>query len=398
VDYGFVPVTDKVTGWLNEMVARRVPKTTMRTASEVQGFIKGLNDDLTLHPAGDLVIGAHANSEGQWYIQLYPNQVNIRGEPTGRAEFENIEQTLETTAAGLARRIRIDDSLIGWTTPPPTHFVYLKGCNLGKALPFLTKIKEAFGDHVRVAAPKHFQAVVSHTKKNNNGSFEYMCYEFQVQTAAVPNAKGNGFHGFETRTDLVAALDDADYAYLGGITVPTADWEKKWVPKDITKTQSFYMAMPLGQTVAGLKEITLRPDKKKGRKGAREFRVNEIQVKWRFAPPASATTPADRIAALKTAMLLDARFKPAHVWPMYERAGYASMDDFMAGHHWTFPADGAEPLTIGRRIEYTVLLPITDDSGAKPVLIFNFFPAPGATQAAITTGIETTDLSFYAEV
>jgi hypothetical protein len=46
VDYGFVPVTDKVTGWLNEMAERRVPKTIMRTASEVRGFIEGLNDDL----------------------------------------------------------------------------------------------------------------------------------------------------------------------------------------------------------------------------------------------------------------------------------------------------------------------------------------------------------------
>ena len=257
-----MPVTDKVTGWLNEMVARRVPKTTMRTASEVRGFIKGLNDDLALHPAGDLVIGAHANSEGQWFIQLYPNQVNVAGQPTGRTEFENIEQTLEQTAAGLARRIRIDDSLIGWTAPPPTHFVHLKGCNLGKAVPFLTKIKQAFGDHVLVTAPKHFQAVVSVTKKNNSGSFEYMCYEFQVRTAAVPNAKGNGFHGFETRADLVTALDGAGHVYRGGISVPTADWEKKWVPKDITKAQSFYMALPLGQTVAGLKQITLRPNKK----------------------------------------------------------------------------------------------------------------------------------------
>ncbi len=392
-----MPVTDKPTGSLNEMVARRVPKTTMRTASEVRGFIKGLNDALALHPAGDLVIGAHANSEGQLFIQLYPNQVNVAGQPTGRTEFENIEQTLEQTAAGLARRIRIDDSLIGWTAPPPTHFMHLKGCNLGKAVPFLTKIKQAFGDHVLVTAPKHFQAVVSVTKKNNSGSFEYMCYEFQVQTAAVPNAKGNGFHGFETRADLVTALDGAGHEYLGGISVPTADWEK-WVPKAITKAQSFYMALPLGQTVAGLKQITLRPDKKTLKGGARQFRVNELQVKWQFAPPASATTSADKIAALKTAMLLDARFKPAHVWPMYERAGYASMDDFMAGHHWTFPAVGAAPLTIGRRIEYTVVLPITDNSGAKPILIFNFFPAPGAAQAAITTGIQTVDLSFFAKV
>jgi hypothetical protein len=126
--------------------------------------------------------------------------------------------------------------------------------------------------------------------------------------------------------------------------------------------------------------------------------VQEIQVKWKFAPPAGATTSAQKVAALKAAMLLDTRFKPAHVWPMYKRAGYASMDEFMAGHHWTFPKEGDAPLTIGRRIEYTVLLPITDNTGANPILIFNFYPAPGAAQAAITTGLPAADRKFFAEV
>jgi hypothetical protein len=408
VDYGFVPATDddddKVIGWLRDMVSRRVPKTNMRTASDVHGFITGLNHDLAIHPAGDLVIGAHANSAGQWSIRLYPNQVNIAGGLTGRAEYENIEQILEMSALGLSRRIRIDDSLVGWSPPPPpapppppTHFVHLKGCNLGKALPFLTKLKEAFGNHVLVTAPKHTEAVVPHTVKHNQGSFEYMCYEFELRTAAIPDAKGSGFHGFETRADLVTAFDGAGHEYLGGIGVPTADWEK-WVPKDFTKEQSFYMALPLGRTVAGFKELTLRPSKKSPENGARKFKVYEVQQSWPFSPPASATTQAEKIAALKTAMQLDARFTAAHPWPVYQRAGYASMDDFMAGHHWTFPAVDAAPPTIGRRIEYAVTLPIANNSGAKPILIFNFYPALGAAQAAITTGLQTDDRNFFAEV
>jgi hypothetical protein len=201
MDYGFAPVTDGVTGLLNEMVARRVPPTTMRTAATVREFIKGLNDDLGIHPVGDLVVGAHANSEGQLFILLYPSQVDIAGRPTSRTEFENLEQTLEASAAGLLRRIRIDDHTIGFTTPPPTHFLHFKGCNLGKALPFVTKLKEALGGHVTVTAPKHFQGVVRVTRKGNNGSFDYMCYEFQVQTPAVALPKG-GFRGFAKRADL----------------------------------------------------------------------------------------------------------------------------------------------------------------------------------------------------
>lgn len=391
-----MPMTDNVTTILNEMVSRRVPKTTMRTVSTVREFIKGLNDDLAIHPVGDLLVGAHANSEGQLFILMYPNQVDIAGRPTSRTEFENLEQTMEASAAGLLRRIRIDDHTIDFTTPPPTHFLHFKGCNLGRALPFLTKLKEALGNHVNVTAPKHFQGALRATRKGNNGSFEYMCYEFQVQTPAVALPKG-GFQGFATRTALIDAFDAAGHQYLSG-AVPKADWNKKWVPKDISKTQTFYMAMPLGGTVAGFKELTLRPDKKTGQGGARQFRVQEIPAKWQFVAPAAATTYAARVAALKTAIGQDARFNTNHVWPMYTRSGFATLDDFMDGHLWSFGDRNAGPLAIGRRFEYTVVLPITDTSGPKPKLFFNFFPGTGAAQAAITTGIAQTDARFYAQV
>jgi hypothetical protein len=397
LDYAIVPMTDDVTTLLNEMVSRRVPKTTMRDVTTVREFVVGLNADLGIHPVGDLVVGAHANSEGQLFILMYPSQVDVAGRPTSRTEYENLEQTMEASAAGLLRRIRIDDDTIGFTTPPPTHFLYFKGCNLGKAGPFLTKLKEALGGHVTVSAPRHFQGVVRVTRKGNNGSFEYMCYEFQVQTPAVALPKG-GFRGFATRADLIDAFDAAGHQYLGGFDVPKDDWEKKWVPKDISKTQTFYMAMPLGATVAGFKELTLRPDKKTGKGGSRQFRVQQIPAKWQFVPPAAATTYAARVAALKTAIGQDPRFNSNHVWPMYKRSGFATLDDFMDGHLWSFGDKDAGPLAIGRRYEYTVVLPILDTSGPKPKLFYNFFPAPGAAQAAITTGIGPSDLSFYAQV
>lgn len=395
MDYGFVPVTDDVIGMLNEMVARRVPQTKMRTASTIRGFVTDLNFESAIHPVGDLVIGAHANS-AEWHILLYPYQVDVAGRPTSRTEYENLEQTLEVSGTGLFRRIRIDDHTIGFTTPPPTHHLHIKGCNLGKAIPFLTKLKQAVGDHVFVTAPKYFQAVAQSTKKNNHGSFEYMSYEFQVQTPAVALPEG-GFRGFATRADLITALDAAGHEYLGGVRVPAADWQK-WVPKDITKTQSFYMSLPLGGTVAGLKELTLRPNKKTGAGGAREFWVTEMPVTWTFAPPTSATTYAARVAALQTDMEKDPRFESNHAWPYYFRVGFATMDAFMAGNLWTFGEEDGGPVAIGRRYRYTVLLPITDTSGPKPKLIYNFFPAAGTAEPAITTGIGQNDPRFYARV
>ena len=208
MDFGYAPATDDVTKVLREMVSRRVPATTVVDAKHVRDFIKGRNDDLAQHPIGDMVISAHANSEGKWFVTLFDGQKDNAGEKTERTDFENLEQTLE--AGALTRRIRIDDDTVGFTTPPPTHLVHIKGCNLGKSVPFLTKLKQALGGHVLVSAPKHFQAAYGLKAKGNNGSFEFMSYEFQVQTPARP--VGGKFEGFASRADLIAAFVAAGLA------------------------------------------------------------------------------------------------------------------------------------------------------------------------------------------
>ncbi len=391
----YATATDEIMAFVQVLMERRVPKTTVKPANYVREFIKGRNDDLGNHPADDLVIGAHANSEGQWYVPLFPGQVDAANKATTRTDFEHIEQTMG--ADGVTRRIRVDDSLIGWTGPPPTHHVRLLGCNLGKATPFLTKLKEALGGHVLVTVPKHFYGVATIGK--TKGSIEYMCYEFSVQTPAVPRQKG-GFDGFATRAALLTALDNAGHRYIGptaaGAPVPTADWDTKWVPNDISKSQSFFIPMTLGRTIVGLKAIVMKPDTKKNRKGAREFRVNVIPTIWPFTPPDTATTDAARVAALKARIAQDPRFATGHPWAKFKRAGYNSLDDYMAGHHWDFGDDNKGPMTTGRRVEYTVVFPITDSAGH---LVYNFYPAPGTTDAAITTGFSTIGLDrFFATV
>jgi hypothetical protein len=74
------------------------------------------------------------------------------------------------------------------------------------------------------------------------------------------------------------------------------------------------------------------------------------------------------------------------------------LDDFMAGHLWKFGEKDGGPLAIGRRYEYTVVLPILDTSGAKPKLFFNFYPAAGTAEPVDTTGIPQNDIRFYAAV
>lgn len=386
MDYAIAPKTDDVTTTLNEMISRRVPTTTMVDVSTVREFITELNNDLANHPVDDLVVGAHANSEGKWYIALFPGQKDNAGKATTRTDFENIEQTLEPGM--LTRQIRIDADTVGFTTPPPTHLLHIKGCNLGKSVPFLTKLKEALGGRVLVSAPKHFQGAYGLKAKGNNGSFEFMSYEFQVQTPA--RKVGKGFEGFASRADLIAALVTAQFRYVGG-PVPDADWEAL-IPKKIAQTQTFEIAVSLGGTVAGQKQLVMSPDPKTGLGGGRQLRVYVAKTVWPFPVPSG--TQAAKEAALKARIATDPRYQTNHVWPFYERIGFGSLDDYMAGHHWSFD----KKVGIGRRIEYTVVIPVTDTSGAKPKLFFNFYPAAGAAQAAITNGIPPGDSRFYEQV
>lgn len=416
MDYASVPVTDAVLGRLNRMIALRDPATKMRLRDTVKEFVDDLNNDSSIKPIGDMVIGAHAASAGVWFIPLFPGQTkftpgrpNNEGELTKETEYENLEQT--TTAL---RRIAVDDTTTGYTAPPPTHSVHIKGCNLGRArtdktrpdsTPFLSRFKQALGGHVLVTAPKHFQGVadlgmVKATGKEK-GYVSYMCYEFSVSTPAVRFAQGGGFRGFADKDEIVAALLAAGYTYVGGaagpVKVPEADW-RKWVPKDISKSDSFYIALPLGRTVAGLKELVIKPDRKLKQTGAREFRVRPHIVQWRFAPPDTADTDAKKVAALKAAMLLDPRFELNHPWPLWERRGFATLDAYMAGHHWSYGEDAKGPLTTGLRFEYTVVLPILDTSGPKPKLVFNFYPGPATPGSAITSGLVETDGTYFAGV
>jgi hypothetical protein len=383
LDYAVAPKTDLFTATLNEMISRRVPKTTLIDVATIREFITALNNDVGNHPIDDLVVGAHANSEGKWFIVLFPGQKDNTKKLTSRTDFENLVETLE--AGALTKQIRIDAGTVGFTNPPPTHVLHIKGCNLGRSVPFLTKLKQALGGRVLVSAPKHFQGAYGLRMKGNSGSFEYMSYEFQVQTPA--RKVGNTFDGFASRADLVAAFVAANHEYLGG-PVPPDDW-KKLVPPKIDKTQTFEIAVSLGGTVAGQTELVMSPDPKTGLEGGRQFRRYVAETQWPFVAPSG--NQAAKEAALKAKIATDPRYLSTHEWPFYERIGFSSLDDYMAGHLWTFD----KKVAIGRRVEYTVVTPVTDTSGARPTLFFNFFPAAGATQAAIPNGIPPGDARFY---
>src|SRR5262245_6331310 len=152
MDFGFAPDGDDHVGNLRSMFERRATTTLINEknapgVNTVRQFITHLDGNSKVtKPVGDLLIGAHANNEGQFFIPMFPGQ-------KGHTKYETLEESLKDAT----KSIKIPDALIGFTTGSQvTHFVHIKGCNLGQAMPFVKKLKEALGGNVKLTVPKLF--------------------------------------------------------------------------------------------------------------------------------------------------------------------------------------------------------------------------------------------------
>lgn len=391
MDYGFAPGTTAHHVRVRSLLQRRVPATTLRgSRPTLKDFIEDIDTDSSItKPVGDLIVGAHASSEGFIFLQMFPTQRDFSGDPTNDSDFE----VLESATTGTARPIRVPDSLIGFTTPPPTHNLHFKGCNIGRdrfdsaktpAAPYLVKLKEALGGHINVTAPKHFHGVA--TLDSGAGTFEYMAQEFVVRTKAVK--QGRRFTGFANRAAAITAFSGAGFSYHDTTPVPAGDWTAL-IPTNISQTFRVTVSLPLGQTVADQTTLGV----------GREFRVELARVDWTFTPTGGIPgNDAGKLAALRSNIAADSRFQSTHPWPAYERVGFPSFAAYFDGHLWSTSVSGNDLVCIGRRYDYTVLLAIVDRTVTPPAnrpLIFNFFPSPSSAQAAITTGFTESNNTFF---
>lgn len=149
------------------------------------------------------------------------------------------------------------------------------------------------------------------------------------------------------------------------------------------------MTVPLGRTVENLTSVTVH----------KQFRIEQERVEWTISPGGAVpTAPVDQLAMLRASIAADARFAATHAWPLYERRGFADFNAYMDGHLWEFTVNGGDLVCVGRRFDYTVVLPIVDRSVAPPAnrpLIFNFYPGVGSPEAPILTGLVESDNHFF---
>ena len=227
MDFGFAPDGDAHVANLRRLFARRTTTSLIdiRGVNTVRQFITHLEKTTAIaKPVGDLVLGAHANNEGQFFIIMFPGQ-------KGWTKYETLEESLKNTA----KSIKVDNVISFKAGDPITHSVHIKGCNLGQALPFLNKLKEALGGGVKITAPKTFHGA---TPWPGEGVFEYIGYQFAL-TRTQP---------FPSRKAAIAEWDNAGFTLIDGNPVTTADWEAL-IPKDPNVDLRMHVNSKLGTTL-----------------------------------------------------------------------------------------------------------------------------------------------------
>jgi hypothetical protein len=368
VDFGFAPGKTAEDGRVRLMFARRQNTTLIqqRRLVTLKSFIAHLKTTNAItKPVGTLLFGSHANDQGFIGVHLFPGQ-------KGSTDFD----TLVDSLSGPAKSIAIPDSLIGFTAGNPiTAFFHFKGCNLGKAKPFLIKLKEALGGHVSVTAPKHFHGL---TPAPPEGIFEYMCYEIVLlRNKAFPD-----------KATAISEFQALQFPRIDGTKIPDADW-KVLIPNAIGATSEVQVSQSLGTTI-GKRKTILTP---------RQFRVNPHPYPWtlKFANAASIPkSDPDRLQALEDDLRANPKFKDDHPFPSYKRLGYQSFGDFFSGYDWTCKPNRKNLVCIGKRVKYTVVTAITDIATGD--LVFNFYPNSGFSQPAMTTAIQENDSTFFETV
>ena len=375
MDFGFAPDGDAHVGNLRALFERRTSTTLInaRGLSTVRQFITHLDKTSSItKPVDDLLIGAHANNEGQFFIPMFPGQ-------KGPTKFE----TLETTLKDATKSITIPDAVIGFKTGDPiTHAVHIKGCNLGQALPFLKKLKEALGGHVKITAPKLFHGA---TPGPAEGVFEYIGYQFTLKRTKP----------FPTRKAALAEWDAAGFLLVDGNPVPTGDWNTL-VPKNPNADVRFQVNSKLG-TAFGKRKTIRTP---------RQHRVVQINFgPWIVPFPTPADVPkseSDRLLELERHLKQDARFKDTHPYPQFKREGFDNVIEFVSGYTWNCQKRKASLVCVGTRFLYMIVLAITDPATTPQngffgdgTLIFNFYPNARSTLTARTTAIKVTDPKFF---
>lgn len=360
----------------------------------LQGFINYLvNEPQVKIPTGNIIVAAHY-TEGELSLKLFPLQ----------KEKEANYETVDDSLAVNANSILIPDELFGYNGGTNKIFG-LKGCNIGKDLPFLVKLKEAIGGHLNVTAPKHFHGLWE--TPGLTGILELMAYEFKILS---PRAL--------SRADFIMELQNAKYKYYDGPDIPDHLWDG-WVPKQdylwedathiITKVKEKYRS--------GKRSIDWKTGAPLGRFN-RLILPTQLEYRVQIEGPIykdydnEQSVPSDIKAFVAQEIDSIVKFNIPSNFPYHQRLGCATKQEFLDAHNWVRPPGVIELTEAGKirlnvygiRYKYVLRVPIADRLPANAGnLIFNFYPYANSNVAAranqqLTEPLTGSGNNFYARV
>ena len=352
-------------------------------------------------PIGNLLLGTHATS-GKIKMPMFPGQGNTL------TQYEQLQQTIDDNTKSIA----MSATLIGPPQIPSTHNVRVFGCNIGTFDNLLLKWREALGGNADLIAPRHFDGL---TPVKKVGIWEFLCYRFSVyrpEDNPFPNDAAVRA-AFKAR----AAQVPDQFKFRDGNPVPATHWDDpKWYrPKmkknerSLRKREPNQISTTLVSPVGGVKNVNVPRGLMIGPENI-EIDVNNYTNEASIPDPDN--NPAD-VALCIPALTnfcnaqTDKKFEVGgtHKFPVPTRYGYDTFDDFIAGFSWDFKKvvdnKSAKPFKLhctGRRLVYTVMIPITDVSPApdKSVgkLLTNFHADSGVNLSA-PDGLALSDPALY---
>jgi hypothetical protein len=358
MDFAFVPgIGDSGLGRLAELL-RRLPDTVVSLTpqptalSDFLSIVDTVVQAQSLGPPGNLLVGAHGDEEGNWFVALDRNTA--------------VPATYETLEKSTA--IQLPTDLNG-----PQTWVRLKSCLLGDVQPILLILKKALGNPAAVTAPRYLHA---HLNGYLGGIWEFMEYQFVV---VGPDSGKSPLAGRDIAKAAFSATSNG-FQLVDKTNVPPQGWED-WIPPAASLTLApstaskaeapFVVTIPnfFGNGVPAF--LLLRTVLHSTLET-----VPIVPLENDFVPVGKdlQRDTLNQILATRT------EYQASHPYPVYARYGHKTLTDFTNGFNWAMTYSNGTTKQyslqyIGTRYRYRLEVPITKPGTNQ--LLYNFYPDSG---------------------
>lgn len=363
-DFGFGTGNDGFNRLGRRYVEERPDTRVLFTGrmNSVEDFVDRLENDPDIDtPIGNLYVISHANEEG--WLQISLDDVRRR---FGGTNYEVADEAEQSGSVDLDTFLFEPDG----GGPTLRRFLRIVGCNVGRAEPFVNKLSDAFGPHVRVRAPRHLNMIA----ERRRGMFECLNYSFEL---AVPDALAD-------RAAVVQAFRNHGFRFYEG-TAADPNLFEAWIPRRLNRSflrrggsvrsQHEHGRPTLGRRIDGEERLRIGIELEHVRRTF-NFSIN-------FDGIDAPTRRPKQMDALRDSIKRVPIFDDAHPYPQYRRFGYDSVDEFIDGWSWRFdrPQGNRRRLNCtATRHDYRISVPLVEIQSGH--LLYNFIPLRGSDTAA----------------